>query len=130
VGAYIKAMQAREKALRSYQKTLAEAELTPEARKFLESQGQDSAAAFLAGYKRATPKQRAELERIWTEAGKQDSGSYTTALTDSFSSGTVPGPAVSPQLDTSDLDNQLKQYATKTLNVTVQLRDPLGRKIS
>jgi CheY-like chemotaxis protein len=129
VSAYIKAMKRRQDALIEYQQTLAEAELTPEARKFLESQGQESAAAFLQGYKKATPKQKAELNEIWTEAGKTDSGTYTEALTSSFKT-TVPGPAVSPTLDTSDLDKALEKYASKTVNVTVQLRDPLGRKIS
>ncbi len=78
--AYINAMKEREKALDSYQKNLAESDLTPEAKSFLVAQGADAASSFMAGYQKATPKQKEALNRIWTEAGKENSGEYAGAL--------------------------------------------------
>lgn len=95
--AYIKSMKAREKALAEYQETLATVDLSPEAKAFIDSQGTEAAASFLQGYKKATPAQRKELNRIWSEAGRENSGTYKNTLKAGLS-GTVRGPRVT--LDT------------------------------
>jgi hypothetical protein len=77
--AYIDSMLAKQQALKDYQQTLATSPLTPEAKAFLNSQGADSAATFLAGYKTATPAQQAELNRIWSEAGSTSSGAFSAS---------------------------------------------------
>lgn len=78
--AYIDAMTARAEALAEYENTLATTSLTPEARAFIDSQGVESASTFLAGYKKATPAQQAELNRIWSEAGRTSSGSFASSV--------------------------------------------------
>ena len=80
VQGFIDSMNQRAQALIDYQETLATAALTPEAKAFISSQGVDSAATFLAGYKTATPAQQAELNRIWSEAGKTASGSFSSSV--------------------------------------------------
>ncbi len=121
VTAYITAMQAREQALRDYQDTLAASELSPEAKDFLNSQGADAAAAFLAGYQAATPEQRAELNRIWTEAGQSDSAAYSDTLAKGFAGRTIAGPTVDlqePNVD--DLVNGLQsKLVGRHVRVTV-----------
>lgn len=78
--AYIAAMTEKQQALTDYENTLASTSLTPEARDYITSQGIESAATFLAGYKTATPAQQAELNRIWSEAGRTSSGSFSESV--------------------------------------------------
>lgn len=92
-GAYIAAMQEREQAIKDYQTTLASSPLSPAAKAFLDSQGVEAAAQFLAGYKKATPKQQAELNRIWSEAGSENSGEYVDALQNGMPK-TIQGPEI------------------------------------
>lgn len=83
VSKYITAMTERSKALAEYQDNLAKSGLSAEAKKFLEDQGAESASLMLQGYKNASPAQQAELSRIWSEAGKSNSGTYA----DNFQTG-------------------------------------------
>lgn len=107
---YIEHMQAREEALRSYKDDLASADLSAEARKFLEEQGVDAASRFMQGYKIATPEQQAELNRIWSEAGRQNSGEYTTAL-ESGLPDTIAGPTIEPQMpDLTNVRNRFQYF--------------------
>lgn len=119
--AYIDAMLAKEQALRDYQETLATSALTDDAKTFLNEQGADAAAQFLQGYKNATPEQQAELNRIWSEAGKQNSGQYAGALTSNMP-GTVKGPTVVLGTDTSDLDSKITSFSQTKLYKAIQLR--------
>lgn len=86
VSKYINAMRKREKALTDYKDTLAQADLSPEAKRFLNEQGVESAALMVAGYKSASPKQRAELNRIWSEAGSESSGAFARSFDKSLPS--------------------------------------------
>ena len=103
-GAYIAAMLAKEEALRNYQQTLAESPLDASAKAFLDAQGVEAAATFLQGYKTATPAQQAELNRIWSEAGRTSSGTYAATLQAGMPK-TINGPAVS--LDTTAAERSL-----------------------
>ena len=118
-GAYIAAMDAREKALHDYQNTLASSGLTTEAKSFLNSQGEEAAATFLAGYKAATPAQQKELNRIWSEGGKANSGEYTKALQAGIPK-TMDGTKVKVSADTSEVDAQLKRLAQQHVKVTIE----------
>jgi len=118
VGAYLAAMQSREKALADYRASIATSGLTPEARAFLQSEGEETAALQLQGYKTATPEQQAELNRIWSEAGKNNSGSYGAALTAGMPK-TVPGPTIVPSLDISEAQAKLNRLTSQTLKVTI-----------
>lgn len=80
VAKYIKAMNARRDALIKYKETLAKLDLSPEAVKFIESQGADAAAAMVAGYQKASPKQQAKLNEIWSTAGDDNATTYDAAL--------------------------------------------------
>ena len=80
VTAYLKAMHRREEALRDYQETLATSKLSPEAKAYIESQGEEQAALMLAGYKSATDDQREDLNKVWRAAGRENANSYTDAL--------------------------------------------------
>lgn len=124
-GKYIDAMKAREQALRDYQETLATSALSPEAKEFIESQGVDSASTFMAGYKSATPAQQAELNRIWSEAGKANSGSYAAALQGNMPA-TVNGPRVVLQADSTNFDTAIRKIQTSTYGVYVNVRTRPG----
>jgi hypothetical protein len=116
--AYLDSMLAREQALRDYQQTLAESALSPEAKTFLESQGVEAAASFLAGYKTATPAQQAELNRIWSTAASDNSNAYAGNLqgylNTAFAGLNFTGPKVNSkvEVDTTALDRVVNKSYT------------------
>ena len=113
VAAYIEAMEARTKALNDYQTALASADLSTEAKAFLAEQGADAAASFLAGYQNASPAQKAELNRIWSEAGRENSGEYAGALQQNMPD-TVAGPEVRLNYPTSsEIQTRLDAIASR-----------------
>lgn len=120
VQGFIDSMAQREQALRDYQETLATAALSPDAKAFISSQGVDSAATFLAGYKTATPAQQAELNRIWSEAGKTSSGTFSSNVRANLSQA---GYAATVKLnpDGSNIQQYLNQ--TKTQNVLLRVQN-------
>lgn len=118
VGAYIEAMETKEQALRDYQQTLAESALTDDAKAFLNSQGVDAAAQFLAGYKDATPAQQAELNRIWSETGRENSGQYMSELRRGVG-GEIPGPTVVARVDDSAVDAARNRWANSVVSIPV-----------
>ena len=118
---YIAAMQARKAALQDYQKNLAESQLTDEAKGFLNEQGAEAAAQFLAGYKAATPAQQAELNALWTEAGNKSSAAYIEALSYKITGQTILGPTVT--LDTAQASQQLLDLVKNPVNITVKIKN-------
>lgn len=80
VTAYLDAMHQREEALKNYQETLTTSGLSNEAMNFLNEQGIEAASKMLEGYQASSPETKAELNRIWTEASKEASGSVNTEL--------------------------------------------------
>lgn len=129
VDKYIAAMEARSIALANYQDNLAKADLSPEAKKFLGDQGADAAAAFLAGYNKATPAQKAALNQYWAESAKENSGEYVKALQAGFTD-KIKAPEIDTP-DTSKADAALKRWAstTRTIKVQAELVDKYGRTI-
>jgi hypothetical protein len=67
VGDYIKAMERRRAELLKYKDELAKADLSPAAKKFLEGQGADTAAAMMRGYQAASRNRR----RSWRRYGER-----------------------------------------------------------
>jgi hypothetical protein len=121
VQGFIDSMNQREQALKDYQDTLATAALTPEAKAFISSQGVDSAATFMAGYKTATPAQQAELNRIWSEAGKTSSGSFSASTRAQLSqAGYEAQVKLNP--DATAIRNYLNQTKTQDVLLRVQNR--------
>lgn len=126
VGKYIKAMEQRQKALREYQKTLSESSLSAGAKSYLESLGESDAATYMAGYAKASPKQKAQLDAIWTTAGKSGAQNYKDALGEKLSD-VQPAPKIAkpvvPAPDTALLDAFLRKRQTLTLTVRGVTRD-------
>ena len=128
VAGYITAMQARAQALADYKTALTTSGLTPEARAFLQSEGEETAAIQLQGYKNASPAQQAELNRIWSEAGKQNSGSYGAAFTAGMPK-TIPGPTIElPVIAPSAFQNALRNVP-KSIALPVDLFTRNGVKV-
>ncbi|MGV8851712.1 MAG: hypothetical protein ACOH1M_03980 [Rhodoglobus sp.] len=132
VTAYIAAMSARSEALKNYQDDLAASGLSDDAKSFLNEQGADAAATFVAGYKDASPAQQAELNRIWAEAGRDNSGEYNKSAQQALDASAplkvkpieVDTPNVGPVMN--GIQNQLNR---KTLTVKVKATDQYGRDI-
>lgn len=126
---YIAAMEARSKALADYQTNLASADLSTEAKAFLADQGADAAAQFLEGYTRANATQKKTLNKIWTEAGKSNSGDYSKQLEKG-----IPDKIKAPKVeapDTAAAERELNRWANqqRTIKVTVKTVDKYGRDI-
>jgi hypothetical protein len=130
--AYITAMQQREQALRDYQTTLTSSDLSTEAKAFLNEQGAEAAALMLAGYASAEPAQRAELNRIWSEAGKSNSGTYVDTLTKEVTGAQIGAPTVAFD-PVTDAQNYLaavqRELRRNPLSVTVLPRDQFGEAL-
>jgi hypothetical protein len=120
VQGFIDSMNQREQALKDYQETLATAALTPAAKAFISSQGVDSASTFMAGYKTATPAQQAELNRIWSEAGKSSSGTFSSNVKANLSNAGY-NATVKLNPDGSNIAAYLQQ--TKTQNVLLRVQN-------
>lgn len=121
VGAYLTAMGARSKALRDYQTNLASSGLSPEAMNFLNSQGADAAATFLAGYMSTSETNKARLNNVWTEAGKDNSGEYSKALDGGLKAKPIAAPKIErpvvPAPDMSRVEQALSRSRTLRINV-------------
>lgn len=95
VKAYIKAMEARSKALDDYKNDLNNSKLSASAKDFLESQGEEASATMLQGYKKSSPAQQAELNRIWSISGQTSSDNYSGSFTKGIAGNP---PKVKPKL--------------------------------
>jgi hypothetical protein len=130
-GAYITAMQEREEALRNYQTSIASSGLTTEAIAFLNEQGVESAAQMLAGYQSAAPGQKSELNRIWTEAGKDSSGAYTKSIDAALPTKVAKKPVVELQASTWEAERAIDRVANEVRTTTIRaiVVDEKGRRI-
>lgn len=101
-GKYIEAMQQKAAALDEYKTNLqiASMSLTPEAISYIESQGAEAASTLVSAYVNGTAEQQAQLAGIWSTAGKTSADSYSASLKAGIPT-SLPGPTVSPQVDTS-----------------------------
>lgn len=119
VGPYIEAMEKRRKALIKYKDELAEADLSPAAKKFLEGQGAAAAAAMMTGYQTASPKQKAQLNEIWSTAGDESADTYGSALGKKLQGIKPKPPAIAtpkvPAPDTTLIDRYLATPAIKRI---------------
>lgn len=128
VDAYITAMQEREQALKDYQETLATSGLSTDAMNFLNEQGVEAASKMLEGYKSSSPDTKKELNRIWSEASKEASGSVQTELDKVIKkkqTATI-GVDVETQQAINELDKITKDRSVK---VTLDWRDKYGRPV-
>lgn len=124
--AYIAAMQSREQSLREYQETLATSALTPEAKAYIESQGVESAATFLSGYKTATPAQQSELNRIWSEAGTTSSGAFSDSVQADLDQAGYRG-IVKLTADMTDVEKAINRASNTAINIAIKATTPVNR---
>ena len=119
--AYITAMQEREQALADYQAALATSGLDSNAKAFLATQGEEAAAAMLQGYTNGDAATRAELSRIWTEAGKKASGDASKEI----DAGLKDDKTVKVTADTGLASEAIKTWnpGTKTIDILVTWKD-------
>jgi hypothetical protein len=128
VEAYLTAMHERETALKNYQETLTTSGLSNEAMNFLNEQGVEAASQMLAGYQSSSPETKKELDRIWSEASKEASGSVQTELDKVIKkkqTATI-GVDVETQQAIKDLEQITKDRAVK---VTIDWRDKYGKPV-
>lgn len=128
VEAYVTAMQEREQALKNYQETLTTSGLSNEAMNFLNEQGVEAASQMLEGYQKSSPETKKELDRIWSEASKEASGSVQTELDKVIKkkqTATI-GVDVETQQAIKDLEKVTKDRAVK---VTIDWRDKYGKPV-
>lgn len=130
-GAYIKAMQEREAALTEYQNALAGSNLTAEAKAFLNSQGAEAAAQMLKGYSSGDAATKKELNRIWTEAGKEGSGAAKKTIDETFKTPTEA--KVNVKVDDTSLDLGRRAILDKLtrdpLQIPVKFVTPNGKVV-
>lgn len=127
VQSYIASMQEREKALQDYQTALASSGLTSEAKEFLNSQGAEAASLMLKGYSEGDAATKAELSRIWSEAGKEGSGAADKAIKETFK---TPAEAkVNVKADTKPATEAIDAWINRTryVDVIARIRDDDGR---
>ena len=128
VEAYLTAMHEREEALKNYQETLTTSGLSNEAMNFLNEQGVEAASKMLEGYQSSSPETKRELDRIWSEASKEASGSVQTELDKVIKkkqTATI-GVDVETQQAIKDLEQITKDRAVK---VTIDWRDKYGKPV-
>lgn len=116
---YVKNVDKMRDALIKYRDTLAKSDLSPAAKKFLEGQGADQAAAMLRGYQSASDTTKARLNEIWSTSGKENATNYGDALGKDLSSINVKPlkipRSVVPAPDTSAVDRWLNSAQVKQI---------------
>jgi len=129
VAAYITSMQEREVALKTYQKSITTSGLSQGAIDFLNTQGFEAADAMLKGYQKQGPAAKAELDRIWSEASKEASGSVETELDSVITA--KREASITATVDKAKAEEELKALTqNKTVKVLVDWRDTYGRPVN
>jgi hypothetical protein len=128
VQAYIDSMAAREQALADYQTALAESGFSTEQKAALNDMGIEASAAWMEGYKKASPAQQAEMERILTKTASESSGVASKEIEKAFEK---PVEAkveakVDMKMAQQDLDNLIK---ARTAVIKLDFRDRNGKPV-
>jgi hypothetical protein len=128
VQAYIDSMVAREQALADYQDAVAESGFTTEQKAALNDMGIEASAAWMQGYKQASPAQQKEMEKILTKMASDSSGQAVKSMEKAFEK---PVEAkveakVDMKMAQQDLDNLIK---ARSAIIKLDFRDRNGKKI-
>jgi hypothetical protein len=128
VQAYIDSMVAREKALGDYQTALAESGFTTEQKAALNDMGIEASAAWMEGYRNASPTQQREMERILSEMASESSGKAVKAMEKAFEK---PVEAkVEAVADTEGAERALNNLIqNRKARIAVEFTDRYGRAI-
>jgi len=129
---FLKDFEKRRKALEDFNTDVDALGFTAEQIEVINGMGTEQSAAFVAGYKKAKPKQKKELAAILTETAKDNSGDYLAAAQKGLNSKTLKAPKVAmPKIDAtmflrdvqSDLDSR------PPLKIRGEIVDRAGKKI-
>jgi hypothetical protein len=128
VQAYIDSMIAREKALGDYQTALAQSGFSTEQKAALNDMGIEASAAWMEGYKKASPAQQKEMERILTKTASESSGVASKEIEKAFKN---PIEAkVEAKVDMAmaqrDLENLIK---ARSAIIKVDFQDRNGKRV-
>ena len=128
VQAYIDSMVAREKALADYQTAVAESGFSTEQKAALNEMGIESSAAFMQGYKDASPAQQKEMERILSNMASESSGVAVKEMEKAFEK---PVEAkVEAVAETAAAEKALEQVIRdRSTKIRVDFVDRYGRAI-
>lgn len=128
---YIAAMNAKLSALGEYQTLLASSSLSTSAKTYLGTLGEQAAATLMQSYKNGTAAQKASLDKIWSEAGKSNSGQYVSGVKNAIPDRIDKAPKVG--VDTSDAQAELNRFAAnnqgKSITLTIIGKDRAGRVV-
>lgn len=128
---YIAAMNAKLSALGEYQTLLAQSTLSTSAKTYLSSLGAEAAATLMQTYKNGTEQQKSNLDRIWSEAGKSNSGQYVSGVKNAIPDRIDKAPKMG--VDTSDAQAELNRFAAnnqgKSITLTIIGKDRAGRVV-
>lgn len=131
VEAYLASMDQRKQALLDYQASLAASGFTTEQKDTLNSMGADAAAAWMAGYEKASPDQQAKMKKILDEMATDTSGSAQNIVEATFAT-PVEG-AVEVKVDDASLQAAKAAIASGidsgTYKIKIQAVDRYGRVI-
>lgn len=117
---YIDAMNGKLRALGEYQTLLAQSTLSTSAKSYLTSLGQDAAAQLMQAYKSGTDAQKANLDRIWSEAGRSNSAQYVTGVKNAIPDRIDKEPKIG--VDTGDATNRLNKWIAENNGRKVDLQ--------
>lgn len=128
---YVDAMNKKLAALGEYQTLLANSTLSTSAKTYLSSLGSEAASQLMQAYKNGTDAQKANLDKIWAEAGRSNSGQYLTATRNAIPDrlDKTPKLSVDTQTAETELGRFIQNMSNKTLTVTVVGKDRAGRPV-
>jgi hypothetical protein len=128
VQAYIDSMIAREQALADYQTAVAESGFTTEQKAALNDMGIEASAAWMQGYKQASPAQQKEMERILTKSASDSSGVAVKAMDKAFEKPVKAKVEVSADIADAErgLQNLIK---ARTAVIKVDFQDRNGKRV-
>lgn len=128
VQAYIDSMLAREQALADYQTAVAESGFTTEQKAALNDMGIEASAAWMQGYKQASPAQQKEMERILTKSASESSGVAVKAMDKAFEKPVKAKVEVDADISKAqkDLENLIK---ARSAIIKVDFQDRYGKRV-
>jgi hypothetical protein len=128
VQAYIDSMIARETALADYQTAVAESGFSTEQKTALNDMGIEASAAWMQGYKQASPAQQKEMERILTKSASDSSGVAVKAMDKAFEKPVKAKVEVSA--DIADAERGLENLIrSRTAVIKVDFQDRNGKRV-
>lgn len=128
---YINAMNAKLTALSEYQTLLANSTLSTSAKTYLTGLGSEAASQLMQAYKNGTAAQKSNLDKIWSEAGKSNSGQYVSGVKNAIPDRIDKSPKVG--IDTSaagsDMTNFINRYQGKTIELNIKGKTITGVRV-